>query len=95
MWHTFYFKDERLYMRMSIKYSLWVQNEKRYVQELLGLDDIDYIVRHDDGSQIECSSPFRYGAMINKKIHVTQGPLMDMDDYIVKYDKYKRLATLN
>ena len=61
----------------------------------MGLDDIDYIVRHDDGSQIECSSSFWYGAMINKKIHVTQGPLMDMDDYIVKYDKHNRLATLN
>lgn len=69
--------------------------EERYVQELLGLDDIDYIVRHDDGSQIECSSPFRHGVMINKKIHVTQGPLMDMDDYIVKYDKHNCLATLN
>lgn len=61
----------------------------------MDLDDIDYIVCHDDGSQIECSSPFRYGVMINKKIHVTQGPLMDMDDYIVKYDKHNRLATLN
>lgn len=54
--------------------------EEKYVHEFLHLDETDYMVGHDDGSQIEFLSPFRYGVMINKKIHVTQGPLMDMDD---------------
>lgn len=34
--------------------------EEKYVHEFLNLDGIDYMVGHDDGSQIECLSPFRY-----------------------------------
>ena len=36
-----------------------------------------------------------YGVLLNNKIHVTRGPLVNMDDYIIKYDKHNRLATLN
>ena len=36
-----------------------------------------------------------YGVLLDNKIHVTRGPLVNMDDYIIKYDKHNRLATLN
>lgn len=36
-----------------------------------------------------------YGVLVDKKVHVTKGPLVNMDDYIIKYDKHNRLATLN
>ena len=36
-----------------------------------------------------------YGVLLNNKIHITRGPLIKMDDYIIKYDKHNRLATLN
>lgn len=36
-----------------------------------------------------------YGVLLNNKIHVTRGPFVNMDDYIIKYDKHNRLATLN
>lgn len=34
--------------------------EEKYVHEFLNLDETDYMVGHDDGSQIEFLSPFRY-----------------------------------
>ena len=43
----------------------------------------------------DVSTDTENGELVNKKIHVTQGPLKNMDDYIVKYDKHNRLATLN
>jgi transcription antitermination factor NusG len=35
------------------------------------------------------------GILLNKKLHVLEGPLTGMDEYIIKYDKHNRLATLN
>ncbi|MBQ0064138.1 MAG: hypothetical protein KBT48_00075 [Firmicutes bacterium] len=35
------------------------------------------------------------GTKRNRKFHIVQGPLVDMDDYIIKYDSQHKLATLN
>lgn len=35
------------------------------------------------------------GRLENKKLHIVNGPLTGMDDYIIKYDRHNRLATLN
>lgn len=35
------------------------------------------------------------GILLNKKLHVLEEPLTGMDEYIIKYDKHNRLATLN
>ena len=36
-----------------------------------------------------------YGVLLNNKSHVTRDQLVNNDDYIIKYDKHNRLATLN
>lgn len=35
------------------------------------------------------------GCLENRKLHILNGPLTGMDDYIVKYDRHNQLATLN
>ena len=67
---------------------------QRALFKALGLTDEEIRILNmllDDEKVLRMS----YGVLQNKKIHVTQGPLVNMDDYIVKYDKHNRLATLN
>ena len=49
--------------------------EEKYVHEFLGLDETDYMVGHDDGSQIEFLSPFRY--YVNKSYGYKREGLTD------------------
>ncbi len=69
-------------------------HELKYEEEVSALTDEEIRILNmllDDKKILRMS----YGELVNKKIHVTQGPLKNMDDYIVKYDKHNRLATLN
>lgn len=74
-------------------------HELKYEEEVSALTDEEIRILNmllDDEKVLRMS----YGKLVNKKIHVTQGPLKNMDDYnmddyIVKYDKHNRLATLN
>ena len=66
----------------------------KYEEEVSALTDEEIRILNmllDDKKILRMS----YGELVNKKIHVTQGPLKNMDEYIVKYDKHNRLATLN
>ena len=58
-------------------------HELKYKEDISALTDEEKILR------------MSYGVLLNNKIHVTRGPLVNMDDYIIKYDKHNRLATLN
>lgn len=69
-------------------------HELKYEEEVSALTDEEIRILNmllDDEKVLRMS----YGELVNNKIHVTQGPLKNMDDYIVKYDKHNRLATLN
>lgn len=69
-------------------------HELKYEEEVSALTDEEIRILNmllDDEKVLRMS----YGKLVKKKIHVTQGPLKNMDDYIVKYDKHNRLATLN
>lgn len=69
-------------------------HELKYEEDISALTDEEIRILNmllDDEKVLRMS----YGELVNKKIHVTQGPLKNMDDYIVKYDKHNRLATLN
>ena len=69
-------------------------HELKYEEEVSALTDEEIRILNmllDDEKVLRMS----YGELVNKKIHITRGPLINMDDYIVKYDKHNRLATLN
>ena len=69
-------------------------HELKYKEDISALTDEEIRILTmlmDDKKILRMS----YGILLNNKIHVTRGPLVNMDDYIIKYDKHNRLATLN
>ena len=69
-------------------------HELKYKEDISALTDEEIRILTmlmDDKKILRMS----YGVLLNNKIHVTRGPLVNMDDYIIKYDKHNRLATLN
>ena len=69
-------------------------HELKYDEEVSALTDeeikiLEYLL--DEEKVLKMS----YGVLLNGKLHITRGPLFKMDDYIIKYDKHNRLATLN
>lgn len=69
-------------------------HELKYEEDISALTDEEIRILNmflDEEKVLRMS----YGKLANNKLHVTKGPLVKMDDYIVKYDRHNRLATLN
>lgn len=69
-------------------------HELKYEDEISALTDEEIRILNvllDEKKILRMS----YGILVNKRVHVTKGPLVHMDDYIIKYDKHNRLATLD
>ena len=69
-------------------------HELRYDEEVSALTEeeikiLSYLL--DENKILKMS----YGTLVHGKLHIEKGPLIQMDDYIMKYDKHNQLATLD